>query len=48
MFFFLKCLNFRSVKNGEKGDRTRSFGIIALAQILYHSNKNNLGPFGAN
>ena len=30
----------------KKGDSTRSFGT-ALAQILYHSNKNNLGPFGA-
>ena len=31
----------------KKGDGTRSFGI-AMAQILYHSNRNNLGPFGAN
>ena len=30
----------------KKGDGTRSFGI-ALAQILYNSNKNNLGKIGA-
>ena len=30
----------------KKGDGTRSFGI-ALAQILYHSNTNNLGTIGA-